>query len=653
MAVVSYHFDALVGGYLGVDLFFVLSGFLITSLLIVERDRSGTISLRSFWARRARRLLPALYATIAAGALYAMTMASESELPALRRDGIAGLFYVANWAQLRANAAYFDDFGLPSFFRHLWSLAIEEQFYLVWPLIAAGVLRLAKRPVRALGVVSAIGAALSLGAAIWMYRPEVTVERLYFGTDTRVGAILIGAYVACLSAAPRSENTNFDRQRHPRGAALVRTVASTGALLWLGLCWALLEGTDPLLWRGGLALCGVSAAVLIGIVGSEHPGGLGRALSVRPLLWFGSISYGLYLWHWPVRVVLDESRIAWRGVSLFALRFVVSVALAAVSYYLLEMPIRRGTWSFAGLRRSAGGSNDRPSPSERPGRQGAWPLIAAVASSSLLVAGLLTWATRPPQLTATVAEALDEAQSRATSNKAATPGLLPATTPLRIVVMGDSVGANIGTGMSALAEQRGFESRSIAKIGCPLSLTRGRNKDTNGWIEDDARCAQILNTFDEVQQEFSPNLVIASFGAATDFDRELPSGAISNPCSADYDAWRAQQLDGLFSHLQRADVAVAATTVAYLRKYGASDVIDKQTDCLNATLRTTAAKYGVAVIELGRWTCPSAIDCIQTLGGLTLRPDGLHYNEQLGPVVSNWILSQVVTGWTVDRNDSG
>lgn len=150
-----------------------------------------------------------------------------------------------------------------------------------------------------------------------------------------------------------------------------------------------------------------------------------------------------------------------RGVSLFALRFVVSVALAAVSYYLLEMPIRRAVCSSS--QDCDVQPVDRtiaPRLPERPGRQGAWPLIAAVASSSLLVAGLLTWATRPPQLTATVAKALDEAQSRATSNKAATPGLLPATTPLRIVVMGDSVGANIGAGMSApLAEQRGFKDR--------------------------------------------------------------------------------------------------------------------------------------------------------------------------------------------------
>lgn len=665
LAVVAYHFDVLEGGYLGVDLFFVLSGFLITSLMIHEVDRTGTVSLRAFWLRRARRLLPALYVVLLAGAAYAAFIASEVELPAIRRDGISGLFYVANWAQITAHTAYFDRYGLPSIFRHLWSLAIEEQFYLLWPLIAGGILRFARRPVRVLGAVSAAGAAASMSAAVWMFTPGTPIERLYFGTDTRVGAILVGAFVACVSSVA-SESRPVRARRSAVASALSsdtgRTVISLVMLGLLLYSWVALHGTDPLLWQGGLALCGVVAGALIGVVGSRRPGALGMSLAVRPLVWFGTVSYGLYLWHWPVRVLLDESRIGLRGPALFVLRFAVSVALAAVSYYAVEQPIRRGAQKTTGQRlpvrrrRAVPGIRRLPAlggASTRPGRA-----AVLVAGASALIAGALVISTREPQVTMTATEVLAQANEQSAALPAAStttttaPPLVAAGTPLRVLVFGDSVGDNIGNGMEALAKSRGFEAESLAMVGCPFSLVRGRNKDTKGWIIDPPQCSTILDQFDAAVAADRPSLAVVSFGAAADFDRELPSGAIAVPCMPEYDQWRTQTWETVLGHMRDSGVPVAATTVSYYRQFGIDPNWDKQTDCLNKSLRAAADKLGVRVVDLAHWTCPDGTNCLDNLGGVTVRPDGLHYNEQLAPVVANWILSQVVGGWTVD-NDQG
>lgn len=665
LAVVAYHFDALEGGYLGVDLFFVLSGFLITSLMIHEVKRTGTVSLGAFWVRRARRLLPALYVVLLAGALYAAFVASEAELPAIRRDGITGLFYVANWAQITAKAAYFDQYGVPSIFRHLWSLAIEEQFYLVWPLIAGGVLRFARQPVRALGAVSAAGAVASMSAAIWMYVPSTPVERLYFGTDTRAGAILVGAFVACLSelAAGRSVPSGAASRSAANGAGaatvagksagVVRTFVAVLSLAALISCWFWLAGTDPQLWRGGLATCGILAGVLIGIAGSPRAGRLGSMLSVRPLAWFGTVSYGLYLWHWPVRVVLDESRVGLRGPGLFAVRFVISVALATVSFYAIEQPVRRGVglWRRRSARRPnmpmarAGGR-----PGVRPARTG-----LMVAGTSAVIAVALVAATRPPQVTMSSAQVLEQAQSRqvarsdAASKATATtaPPLVSQGEPLRVLVFGDSVGDNIGQGMRSLAKERGFAATSLARVGCPLALVPGRNLDAGQWVSDPPECSKILDRFDQALAEVRPNLAIVSFGSAADFGRELPSGLVVDACTPEYDQWRTETWETLFRHMMRSGVAVAATTVSYIRRYGVDARWDSKTDCLNRSLRDAAESTGARVVDLGQWTCPSKT-CIRSLGGVAVRPDGLHYNDQLTPVVASWILSQVVADWDVD-----
>ncbi|HLG92907.1 MAG TPA: acyltransferase, partial [Acidimicrobiales bacterium] len=243
------------GGFLGVDAFFVLSGYLITSLLLAEREATGGIGLGSFWARRARRLLPALFLMLAVVAGYGALAAPGDTLGQLRSDALFTLGYAANWHQIFSGQGYFAQLAQPSPLLHTWSLAIEEQFYLLWPLALLAVGR-TRRPRRNLAVACATGALASAVEMALLYRPADTA-RVYFGTDTRAQSLLVGALLAAL-AAPRP-----GRRRLGAGARLglaAGALAATGYLAW---SWSSLSGASPFLYRGGFAAGAVAVAALI------------------------------------------------------------------------------------------------------------------------------------------------------------------------------------------------------------------------------------------------------------------------------------------------------------------------------------------------------------------------------------------------------
>jgi len=343
-AVLVYHADPrlLPGGFLGVDVFFVISGFLITALLAGEWRRDGAIDLRAFWLRRARRLLPALYVLLFAVLAYAVVFL-PGEVAALRGDALAALAYVANWYFVFEQRSYFEAAGRPPPLRHLWSLAIEEQFYLLWPLLLAAGLR--RLPRAALLLLVAGGAAAS---ALWMallYRPEADPSRVYFGTDTRATALLLGAALALVWPAARP-----GRRAGTAGAAApwLLDVAGVAAAAFLGWCALRLNEFDPALYRGGFALVALATAVLLAAV--AHPAArLGPlALGAPLLVWIGRRSYGIYLWHWPVFVVTrPQLDVALEGWPLLAGRLALTVALAELCYRLIETPIRRGALARA------------------------------------------------------------------------------------------------------------------------------------------------------------------------------------------------------------------------------------------------------------------------------------------------------------------
>ena len=342
LAVVAFHFapKTVPGGFLGVDVFFVLSGFLITSLLVAERERSGRIVLGRFWVRRARRLLPALLIVLIAVGLYGVVVAQPFEAVRLRDDGFSALGYFANWRFISSGQSYIADFvGVgPSPLRHTWSLAIEEQFYLIWPLVVAGLaVLLARRTVnfrRALVTGCVVLAAASVVTMVVLYHPGDDPSRVYYGTDTRAHLLLLGGALGGLTAGVvRVRTRDQARMLHVGGVLAALALATLGFTL---------VDTADWLYEGGYAL--VAMLVVLVIAGSALPGDhlLGRALGVAPLVGLGLISYGVYLWHWPVFLWVDTPTTGLDGVALFAVRSAVTLAVALLSFHLVERPIRSG-----------------------------------------------------------------------------------------------------------------------------------------------------------------------------------------------------------------------------------------------------------------------------------------------------------------------
>src|SRR5262245_30632620 len=254
IAVLLFHDQRLKGGYLGVDLFFVLSGFLITSLLLADHDRHGRVGLRRFYERRARRLLPALGLALVMVAIYAAVWARPEELPRIRWDGIATLFYVQNWREIFTQTSYWDAFTAPSPLQHTWSLSIEEQFYALWPLLLIGVLAI-RRSARTVLTVTLALAAAGATYTILAAQDGGDTRFLYYSTFTRAPALLLGAALAAFVAMRGHVSS-----RRGRVALEVLAIVAVG---YLAYAWSHQAGQGPSLYRGPLLLCGLATVAVI------------------------------------------------------------------------------------------------------------------------------------------------------------------------------------------------------------------------------------------------------------------------------------------------------------------------------------------------------------------------------------------------------
>jgi peptidoglycan/LPS O-acetylase OafA/YrhL len=338
IAVLLYHADQkwIPGGFLGVDVFFVISGYLITCLLLSDFQQTHGIGLKRFWYRRARRLLPALFAMLFVVSLYAIFFLPDV-LDQLRGEVIAALTYVENWFLIFRDLSYFQSAGRPPLLQHVWSLAVEEQFYLFWPLILMLVLTVWGKSRKALLIGVLCGVAASTLLMAILYHPYTDPSRVYYGTDTRVAALLLGAALAFVWAPWRLIG------RTGRNAGIVLDVVAVLSAIVLFWMFLNIGEFDTGLYRGGFLLVAIVSALLI--AATVHPASrlVPKVLAVNVFLWIGVRSYGIYLWHWPIYMVTrPHSDIPLTGIPLLVLRLTLTFVVAALSYKYIEEPIRHG-----------------------------------------------------------------------------------------------------------------------------------------------------------------------------------------------------------------------------------------------------------------------------------------------------------------------
>ena len=342
VAVVLFHLNAawLPGGFLGVDIFFVVSGFLITTLLVREHASTGQLDLRGFWGRRARRLLPALFVVVPLSVLLARITQADL-LVGIGAQVLGALTFSFNWVQLAVGADYFHA-TTPQLFMNFWSLAVEEQFYLVWPLLALGLVRWVRSPRARAGIALAAAAASALAMAV-RFDPDAGATRVYYGTDTHVFGLMLGAALAFWYAGGGRASLSAPAWVTRRRAVTTAALAVLAGLLW----W--LDEARPFTFRGGLLLASLATAVLI--ASAISGGTFTRVLELPGMRWIGDRSYGIYLWHWPVILVVNADHGGVSGSEGYVWSriwcVVVILALADLSFRFVEMPVRKRGWRGA------------------------------------------------------------------------------------------------------------------------------------------------------------------------------------------------------------------------------------------------------------------------------------------------------------------
>jgi peptidoglycan/LPS O-acetylase OafA/YrhL len=620
-AVLVFHArpDWLPGGFLGVDAFFVLSGYLITGLLLAEWRTAGRVRLAAFWGRRARRLLPALLLLLVAVAVVARLLLPPEELAGVRLDALAALAYVANWRMIFRGGDYFAATAPPSPLQHTWSLGIEEQFYLLWPLLVVVVLRARRHWRGLLLAVCGAGVVASGVACALLYHPDRDPGRAYYGTDTRAGALLAGCTLAILTAG-----------RELRVPAWLALPAAGG----VAYAWATADGGDGWLYRGGLTALAVGVAVVLGYLVS-HPAGWGaRLLSVPPLAWLGRVSYGVYLWHWPLYRWITADRTGLTGTALFGVRVAGTLAVAAVSFHLLEKPVREGLAGYPARRRDR-----RLLVPVTTGAMAAVALVVTAATATGAAGGGST----PAAVALPAAPATHAPATPGAVAPTARPGRRPGAQP-RVTILGDSVAWTIGAYLPAhpglTVTNRAVQGCGIARlpdiryIGTPHTNYPGCDTWDGRWraavAADDPDVSMILLNRWELM------------------DRRL-NGRYQAVGDPEYDAYLTRELTLAISIAAGDGARVVLLTAAYTHRSERPDGglypedTPQRVDAWNRLLATVAAAAPShpTILDLNRLTCPNGV-FTWSIGGLQVRGDGLHFTPAgVQRIIAPWLLPQL------------
>ncbi len=632
------------GGLLGVDVFFVLSGFLVTSLLVAEHARTGTLRLRRFWARRARRLLPALFIVLVAVCAYGRWESTGISPQQLRGDALFTLGYVANWHYIASGQNYFVRFGAPSPLLHTWSLAVEEQFYWVWPLIVLLVLRRFGR--RTLGWVAGCLAVLSASLCAALYLAGASPNRLYYGTDTRAQAIMIGAALALLvpmteRRSPRSGpgRTGLEPARPAPGAEahagagrLLRTAGLVGAGV-LAICLHSVQGNGAFLYEGGFLLVALATAAVVVVAVRLPRDPLSTALSWGPLRYTGRISYGLYLYHWPLFLLLDQTRTGLHGSALLALRFGVTFVAADLSARFVELPIRRGTLL-------AGHSSSDPI---RPWRR----VMVSVALPSLTL--VLIVAVLAVTITPGTRASASLSASRQAARRYAPPGGVDAAHPERALLIGDSMALTLGNGLGHGAAAWGITVNNRGVVGCDLDPQTIVN--VMGTVSQAAQgCPQWRTTWASLVAQTNPDVVVVLLGRWESLDR-LYDGRWTHVGEPAFDSHLQNELGQVIDIASSRGARVAFLTLPYIAQTtdqpnGSPWDMDlpARTDAYNADVRAAVARHPgqASVVDLNKMLDPQG-HYVSSLGGVRVRDfDDEHISEAGGQWLQGALLPALV-----------
>jgi peptidoglycan/LPS O-acetylase OafA/YrhL len=635
-AVLVYHLNAgwLPGGFLGVDVFFVLSGFLITSILATEWSTSGQVRIGRFYVRRARRLLPALITMLATVVLVTAAVAPD-ELRRLRGDVAAALTYSTNWTQIIWQRSYFEQLGRPSLLQHLWSLAVEEQFYLLWPLVLVVCLRTGGRR-RALRI-TLVGIVASAALMAWLFASYADPGRAYYGSDTHASGLLVGAALALATVLRRPAR----RDRRPAPLGLTVNSPSwpldVAALLGAVIVGYFVTRTNYFameLYRGGFLLVALGSAAIVLAAGRR--GTLTARLLGMPLLcWIGVRSYAIYLWHWPV-FMLSRPRLDYPsdGLPLMVLRVGLTVALADLSYRFIEHPIRtQGFVAYvrSGLRRVRRGRLGRPA-----------FLMASLAALGLIVGQVValprptagTASGIPTDLSVRPTRAVTPGPPASPSAHSPSPGApvtrsaAPFARPIRVTVFGDS------QGMTLLLNKPAGLDGSLTLTdgtveGCGFLLGKITSRRGPSW-DLGASCGTWADQWRTNEARSHPQIALVEVGAWDVFDLKVGDGATMAFGSPAWDAYYTQQLNQAVSLLIGGGAQVALLGLPCYRPIDGGGLIalpergdDQRTQHLNVLLRAAAAKNPERVFMVN----PPAQFCTDPAiaSNTAYRWDGVHY----------------------------
>ena len=651
LAVMGYHlgFSWLRGGYLGVDLFFVLSGYLITGLLLHESSY-GRVDLGRFYARRVRRLFPAMALLLVVFSAVAFTSQPVAR-SGLRSDGLSTLFSVANWHFIRSGTSYFAQFNAPSPLRHTWSLAVEDQFYLIWPLIIACVVSPLARRRGAMTAVIAGLAVASFAASLALYEPGQDPSRVYFGTDSRAFTLLLGALLAIVARGKRYGPGRVNRH-------VAWTVLGPPALLVMAVMFVRTGDRDEWMYQGGLLFFAVVAVVVIGGV---HGGVLGRMFSVRPLRWVGSISYGLYLWHWPLNIWLTPSLVHTQGWRLDVVRILATFAVASASFVLLERPVRQCliparrsprlvfSFSFAGLvvliLLSTLGAKPVPeylttgstAPRDLEVREPSVKRTTTTAATT----------TAPPTVPTTLFAAVNPSlpgsvpPTSPTSVATTTLPALPVRHPTRVLLLGDSVAASVQEALGDEMTGAGVAYANGSVPGCGIIL--GAPTDPETRLPVPIQCESGIARFQANNlRDVKPDLVVLL--SVWEAEDRIIDGQYYE---AGTPGWTTQLLKLFEATLARsldtgAKIVIVLPADPVAGDEGASKVVDRtrRIKFLRGVLNTLAQRHrgDVATVDLAPIVC-GATPCEPMRDGIELRTiDGVHFDTLAG---QRWVAARL------------